>query len=412
MSKYHIYWILAAVIAVSSCTPKTTGVLRSPDVAPGTVGRPADPTVKEAEKKKTETVTKKAETQNIALLLPFQLDKMSTNALSATDVKRSELALDFYQGFQLGLEEVSKKAEQFSLEVVDSKDDPGQNALLARSEKISNATIIVGPVYPQEIKSFGNNFDNKNILQVSPLAATMPTEFNLPNLVSLTPPISVHMRAISSQVAENYRNDDVIIVYNANNNDHRQFINGFLSDIRERLPEGNIISVSSTTQMNEQLSAGRTHHIITGTTDRTQLRVLLDNMSESHVNGNFAFRLYGHPLWDRLDFSSFSSFNNFSPTITSESNLRPLSSKVRNFQQKYKHRFGIDPSDHSYKGYDAGTYFGSLLSKYGDDYANHVQNEVYEGIYNIYKFNRNERWGFVNFGLTIKTYRGGSFNHL
>lgn len=410
MNRNYLYWILIALFAVSSCTPKSTGVLRSPDASPGTVGRPTDPAGKEAEKEKTEA--KKSQTQNIALLLPFQLNKMSTSALSATDVQRSALALDFYQGFQLGLEEISKKAEQFSLEVVDSKDDPGQNALLARSDKISNATLIVGPVYPQEIKSFGNNFDNKNILQVNPLAATMPTEFNLPNLVSLTPPISVHMRAISGQVADNYRKDDVIIIYNANNNDHRQFINGFLSDIRERLPEGNIVSVSSTTQLNEQLSAGRTHHIVTGTTDRTQLRILLDNMNNSYVNENYTFRLYGHPLWDRLDFSSFSNFSNFNPVITSESNFRSLSSKVRNFQQKYKHRFGVDPSDHSYKGYDAGAYFGSLLLKYGEDYANHVQEEVYEGIYNTYKFNRNERWGFVNFGLSIKAYRAGSFNHL
>lgn len=410
MKRYYLYWILIAIIGVSSCTPKSTGVLRSPDVSPGTVGRPADPSATKTEK--TEEDAKKSSATNIALLLPFQLDKISANALSAEDVKRAALALDFLQGFQIGLEEVSKKEGEFSLIVEDSKDDPAQNALLARSDKIAEASLIVGPVYPQEIKSFGNNLNNKDVLQVNPLAATMPTEFNLPNLVSLTPPIGVHMRAIAAQVVKNYREDDVVIVYHTNNNDHRQFINGFMNDLRERLPEVNIIAVSSTSELNEQLQTGRTHHVVTGTTDRTQLRILLDNMSDSYVHEGFTFRLYGHPLWERLDFSPFPNFSHFQPLITSESHFRPLSSKVRDFQQKYRHRFGVDPSDHSYKGYDAGSYFGSLLSKYGDDYASHLESEVYEGIYNTYKFNHNERWGFVNFGVSIKTYRAGSFNLL
>src|SRR5690606_38992338 len=143
-----------------------------------------------------------------------QLDQVTTSSILEKDVKRSALALDFYQGFQLGLEETSKDGKNFFLHVLDSRDDDIQNATLAKSETVKEATVVVGPVYPKEIKSFGQHLTNKNALQINPLAASMPTEFNLPNLVSLTPSIKVHSNAIGRAVAQEYAVGDVIILYN------------------------------------------------------------------------------------------------------------------------------------------------------------------------------------------------------
>lgn len=411
MNKIFLYILFATLLATYSCTPRSTGVLRSPDVPAGTVGRPADEReVDDEVVERDEAKEPKSISQNIALLLPFQLNKMSTSALSEADVKRSALALDFYQGFQLGLEKISRKEGHLDLHVLDSRDDPGQSTLLARSEDVNNASLVVGPIYPQEIKSFGSNFQNKHVLQVNPLAATMPTEFNLPNLVSITPPISVHMRAISAQVEESYRRGDIIIVYNTSNADHRRFISGFLGDIRERLPEADIVSVSTVSQLNEQLLLGQTNHIVTGTTDRAQIRELIDNIDDRYMNADYRFNLYGHPLWDRLDFSAFRSFSSFNPVITSETHFYAFSAEVRQFEESYKTRFGVPASDHAYKGYDAGVYFAYLLDKYGEDYAEHIVDEPFKGIYSTYKFNKNDRWGYVNFGLTLKTYRAGTFS--
>lgn len=414
----YLIAFLAAAVAVSSCSPKTTtGVLRSPGQTAGKVDGARDQAQVGREDKSTdreEPLSEKSKLYaggTIALILPFQLDRVASNAVSEEDVKRAALALDFYQGFQMGLQQLAKAGKRVELQVLDSRDNAGHNTNLARSQEIMDASLIVGPVYPAEIKAFhaGANNTNRHVLQVNPLAATMPTEFNMPNLVSVTPPISIHMRAVSAELAKQYKEGDVVIIYNAANSDHQQFIQGFPDEIKERLPYAEVISVSSPTQLNDKLTTGAVYHIVSGTTDRNQLKGLLNVMDERSLADNLEFRLYGHPLWSRVDFSSYSNFTYYRPIITSESHLNPLSNATRSFQSAYKDAYGVEPSDHAYKGFDSGTYFGNLLQKYGRDYADYLNKETFEGLYSSYKFNRNDRWGYVNFGVGLMEYRFGKF---
>ncbi len=413
----YLIGFFAAALAVSSCSPKTTtGVLRAPGQSTGRVDGKNDPSEADREDKSRDTevaVSSKARMYpggTIALLLPFQLDRVASSAVSEEDVKRSALALDFYQGFQMGLQQTAKSNKRVELQVLDSRDNAGHNANLALSQEIKEASLIVGPIYPAEIKAFSASLPpNKRVLQVNPLAATMPTEFNLPNLVSVTPPISIHMRAISAELAKSYKEGDVILIYNSANSDHQQFIQGFPADIKERLPYAEVISVSSPSELNDKLNSRVVYHVVSGTTDRNQLKAMLNVMDERSLADNLEFRLYGHPLWSRVDFSSYSNFTFYRPVITSESHLNPLSSAARDFQSAYKNAYSVDPSDHAYKGYDSGRYFGNLLQKYGSDYAEYINKETFEGLYSNYKFNRNDRWGYVNFGVSLMEYRFGQF---
>src|SRR5690606_34634666 len=131
----------------------------------------------------------------IALLLPFELDKANQHAPSAADIKRSALALDFYQGFKAGLDALSAEGANFKLNVMDTRDDTGENARIAKLDEVQDAALVVGPVYPKEIQVFGFNAKLEHALQISPLAASMPSEFNLSNLVTITAPLPVHVRS-------------------------------------------------------------------------------------------------------------------------------------------------------------------------------------------------------------------------
>lgn len=411
MKRNNVLWACCVTLLVASCAPKG-GVLRSPSQSAGNVGNnnSTDSTeVTDGRSDADETAAPLLPSANIAMVLPFQLDKIGGAGVTEEDVKRSSLALDFYQGFQLGLNETIEDGELVSLHVLDSKDSPADAAAIAQSEDANAASVVIGPIYPQEIKAFGQSLRNKNVIQVNPLAATMPTEFNLPNLLSITPPISVHMRAIAAQVIERYRTDDAVIVYNVSNNDHQQFINGFVAEIKQRNPEINVLMVSSPAQLAESLNAFATNHVITGTTDRNQIKSLMAKLDELYIQENYTFRLYGHPLWERFDFSAYPHFAAYDPLITAESHFDSMSGVARGFDRSYQESFGVNPSDYAYKGYDAGRYFGFLISKYGSDFSSHIKDEVFRGLYSDYKFNYNDRWGYVNFGVTVKNYFSGKF---
>ncbi|PRD56434.1 hypothetical protein C5749_04070 [Sphingobacterium gobiense] len=405
-------WALVLLLFLGACSPKTR-VLKSPDHRGGNVGGtiPKEEKPEGVDKEKTVEDARRAEAarNSVALILPFQLDKISPRTLLKEDVNRSAIALDFYQGFQLGLDELAQEGRSFSLNVVDSRDSEVRNQYVAKSEEISNAALIVGPVFPKEITSFGTHLSNKNVLQVNPLAATRAREFNLPNLVSLTPSIDVHTKAMAERVARDYKTGDVVIIYNTSDNDGRQFLNGFLSELRKVNSSAQVRSVSSVPQLNEEISLTGTNLIVAGTTDRFQLRSFVSNLEAKSSQEYYVFRVYGHPLWERIDFSIYERFGDFRPIITAESHLKTWTREAKEFKENYYSLYGVSPSDHSYKGYDAARYFGNLLAKYGDNYPEHITKEKFEGLFSAYMFDYNESWGFVNKAVSFKSYQGSSF---
>lgn len=411
-NRFFLLAIVSIFLFLGACSPKTR-VLKSPDVSGGNVGgtlpKEEQPEIEDREASVDDIRKIEAEKNTVALVLPFQLDKLVPSSLSKEDVSRSAIALDFYQGFQFGLDELAQKGRSFSLHVVDSRDNASYNQSIAQSEAVTNAALIVGPVFPKEITAFGTHQPNKNVLQVNPLAATKALEFNLPNLVSLTPSINVHTKAVAERVARDYKTGDVVIIYNTADNDGRQFLDGFISELKTANPTVQVRSVSSIPQLNEQLTLTGTNLVVAGTTDKFQLRSFISNLESKSVEEFYMFRVYGHPLWDRIDFSVYNHFSDFQPVITTESHLKGWARSVKEFKDQYYTLYGVQPSDHSYKGYDAARYFGNLLAKYGDNYRDYITKEKFEGLFSTYAFDYNQGWGFVNQAVSFKSYQGASF---
>ncbi|MFD1770031.1 ABC transporter substrate-binding protein [Sphingobacterium suaedae] len=414
LSGNKLFLALGIALTLGACSPKV-GVLKSPDHRGGNIGSTTTSTDKQSSKKESETtkeaVTKKKELleNSISLVLPFQLDRLTPHVLSKEDVKRSAIALDFYQGFQLGLDELAKQGKSFSLNVIDSRDNETQSMMIAKSEDIAGSNLIVGPVYPKEISAFGTGLSDKGVLQINPLAASKASEFNLPNLVSLTPSIDVHTKAMATRVAKDYSVGDAIIIYNTSDNDGRQFLSGFISELKRVKPSIQVISVSSVAQLNDALTVSGTNRVVAGTTDKYQLRTLLNGLDKKTSETYVTINLYGHPLWDRIDFSSYTNFANFNPVISAESHLKNWANDVKRFKNSYYTLFGVNPSDHSYKGYDAAKYFGGLLAKYGNSYPEYITKEQFVGLFSSYDFDRNEQWGYINHAVSFKVYKGGGF---
>src|SRR5690606_3935401 len=192
--------------------------------------------------------------------------------------------------------------------------------------------------------------------------------FNLSNLVSLTPPIRMHMLAIADLVATNYQEDDVVLIFDGRDNDHRQFIAGFEQELKEKNPLIKIVHAATEAEVSRSMPDLGTAFVVSGTTEKEKLRTLISILNREIEDGS-SIKLFGHPLWERFDFKPYDNFYRMEPTITAESHLKVWNSAVQNFQRSYKSNFKVEPSDFAYKGYDAGRYFVTLINKYGADYA-------------------------------------------
>ncbi len=408
-------WVAALVaLCLASCTTKKSTVLRSPSSGQGEQQTAVTKPVVDKDK----TIAKVGDIQDvnghavknnrIALLLPFELSGIA-GTITKEDVERSSLALDFYQGFQLGLDKIAKEGALFDLQVIDSRDNVAYNATLGTSVNVKDAVLVVGPVYPREIKSFGQTFANKNVLQVSPLAATMASEFSLPNLVSITPSIRTHSETLAKYVADQYYTGDQILVYDAGDDESKQFLVNFVSEISKANAQAKVKTVMSVNELNNSLVLTGTNHVISGTANKNLVKGLLDAMDERFLNPGNQFKLYGHPNMAKLSFENFENMDFYGLTITSSNLVNESDSDTRKFIGNYKSAYKVDPSEFSYKGYDAALYFGRLIHKYGVDYVSRMTQDKFSGLNSDYKFEFYPKWGYANRALGIMVYHNKKF---
>jgi len=405
-SKYLVG--IAALLLIAACTPKVR-VLRGP-------GSKTPPkTVEPAEKEKPSEVVTEKEAVNvnpIALLLPFELDKANPHAPSAADIKRSALALDFYQGFKLGLDALANEGANFKVDVLDTRDDVGENARIAKLEEVQDAALVVGPIYPKEIQVFGFNASLKNALQISPLAASMPSEFNLPNLVTTTAPITVHVKALAAHIVNQYQAGDVVILYNTQDAASRQFLAPLKAEIQRLKKQVRVAEVEDEASLESSVHLSGRNLVVLATTNRYQISPILAHLRKLQEELSYRIQLFGHPNWSKLEFDESDGLAGFRTRITSSYYVDRGDAEVRRFDQRYHTEFGVAPTEFAYKGYDAAYYFGGLLAKYGAEYREHIVSETYEGLHNAFKFEYNPAWGYVNNAISILQYGSGDFQPL
>lgn len=411
-NKINFALFCALLFFVTSCGVKkktSSPVLKSPDYEAVDEGAKEEAERKEEEERKKEELEEELVIDNkIALLLPFQLQKINFHNLSKEDIKRSYVALDFYQGLEIGLNEIVDEDNRFLLDVLDTRDEDGQNHMLASAIETEEASLIIGPIFPNEIKSFGNAKKDRKTLQVNPLAASLPSEFSLENLVSLTPSIEVHAHGLAKKIAENVRNNEWIVLLNVGDNRSKQFIH----HVRNYLESGHkyqIRVVDKVDDLKDYLDEYEKNHVVLGSTDNFIMNMTLSTLEDQFVKDNKDIQLYGHPNWSKINFRAYDYFASFNPIITSDSHLDEQTSQARQFARQYQEKYGIEPSEISYKGYDAALYFGNLIKKYGKDIEGELLQNKYNGLYSDYSFDFNQNWGYENTYVNYLYYRNGSF---
>lgn len=402
LSGSKLFFLLASLSLVIGCKPKVR-VLQAPD-------RAETPDVKDVDDKRIdEDKAPDARLyQDIALLLPFQLDK-ARNVPSNADIKRAALALDFYQGFQLGLNAVAKRGIDFRLNVVDTRDDAHHTQQLSHQELLQQAMLVVGPVYPKEIKAFGDAVSSRSVLQISPLAASAPSDFNNPNLVTITAPLSVHVDVLAARIAERYRSGDGVLLYETSDESNQRFLSLLKTSFRKNHPKLIVQHVVNHEELVNGLRQSGNNFVVCGSTNRFQLLALFDHLRLAQDGNSKSIQLFGHPNWDKLDLGEAADLGQFNTCITSSYYIDASASAVRDFDRSYQQEFQVKPTEYAYKGYDAAQYFGLLIEKHGADYAKYLQTATYDGLHNSFQFEHNATWGYVNTSLRILEFRNGRF---
>ncbi len=371
--------------------------------------KPGDTKVPPVSQKPEEVRPEKREVDHsLVLLLPFELNTINLKTAGVKEIGKAELAVDFYQGFKLALDSLSRNGHNYKLQVFDTQDQETRVVNLARAASVKENEIIVGPIFPEALSTFSEFYEpDISKLIVSPLAASMPAQFRNPNLVTINNSVDQHGWKIADYINRNYRPEQVnIVLVNTRKTDDEKFSAPLRKYINE-LSKGKfkITERPNAIGLQTYLSTSKNNLVIISSSDRTFLIPTIDKLYKLTTE-NYTIELFGHPNWVKSAFLDGAKMQALKTKLSSSYFVDYKVSNVKHFIARYRDEYGFEPSEFSFKGFDIGYYLGSLLAKYGKGYASHLTGETYNGLHNDFRFTKDPQLGYRNTELMILSYRG------
>lgn len=385
-------YIILLMVLFSACSPKIKPTVN----------------VKPAPKKTESPVSERKFTEaNIALLIPFKLNELNLKIANKASIERSAMAIDFYQGFKLGIDSAASSGLNFKIHVYDSQDDDAEIGTLFKNENFKHSNLVVGPIFPQGLKYIAT-FSRQNKLPiVSPLAASDPVEFNNPNLISVVNNINLHAQKISDFISRNYdAQKSIVVIINPKKAADEQFAESLKPYFNQAKQQFVTQEYTSVAAMETKMIKNRQYIVIVTSSDKSFVTPTIDKLVKLKrlKTGGYPIDLFGHPFWIKQNYNT-DKLQLLNTVITTSYRVNYQDNRVINFVKKYRSAFSFEPSEYSFKGFDIGIYFGKLLSKYGEDYLKYVTREFYHGLHNDFSFVYNPQLGYINTNLMLLRYK-------
>ncbi|RZK68507.1 MAG: amino acid ABC transporter substrate-binding protein, partial [Pedobacter sp.] len=344
---------LLGLLFLAACSPKVVPEKKYPVTPAPDRDRREKPVLEE----KPIVIEKKVKPEmTISLVLPFDLSTLNYKTANSKDLTKAELAIDFYQGFKMAMDSVANNSEtNFKLQVYDSKDDPANIAILASKAGIKNSDLIVGPIFPNGITAFAKYSKAMQVLTVSPLAASDPSAFNNPYLVSINNSLDQHAYKALSFIKSDLKAKKIVLIRSGQADEYKYavpFKKG-LDSLAKGISFSEIgIKAVGYENVFKSLSPVGLNVVVLPSTERSFLMAITKELVK--LSANFRIAVIGHPSWEKLQFLDVATLESINAHITSSYKVEYKTARVNNFIRNYRANFNLEPGEFAFKGFDTG----------------------------------------------------------
>jgi hypothetical protein len=397
--KISFYLLVLAVGSYAACSPKIT----KPVVKPV-----KDNEVVEKKEKPAEKFTE----ANIAVLVPFKLNQINLKTATKAQIDRTDMAIDFYQGVKLGFDSAAAAGLNFKLNIYDTKDDNAAIAAVLNKSAVKNSNLIIGPVFPEGVKYITNFSMTNDLPVVSPLAASKPSEFNNPKLISIVNNINQHAEKVADYIGTRFQSSNsIVVLINPKRTSDEQFASPLRARFQQKYPNHIVQEFTSTYIFETKMIKNKRYAVVICSDDAAFVKPSIDKLYKlkNLRTGGYDLNLFGHPTWVKQTYN-LDQLQNLNTIVSTSYKIDYKSTAVINFIKKYRAQFKFEPSEYSFKGFDIGFYFGKMLSKHGVDYLDFITKEKYKGLHNSFEFAYNPQYGYYNTELMLLQYRNLNLN--
>ena len=380
--------LLTFIAVLASCSPKITKPV---------VKTPAKPVEQKAATKFTQG--------NISVFVPFQLNKFNLKTVTKAQIGKADMAIDFYQGLMLGIDSAANEGLNFKVNVFDTRDDNSQLAGLIKRDAVKSSNLLIGPIFPDGIKYMTGFSEANKLPLISPLAASKPSEFNNPYLISVVNDIEQHGIKVADYVAKQYKADQTIVVLiNTKKSSDEAFAAPIRKQFAAKHPNFVVQEFSSTYVLETKMVKGKKYAVVVCSDDAPFVAPSLTKLHRLKNIAGYPIQVFGHPNWAKQTYN-IDQLQNLQTVVSSSYHIDYKNNKVVNFIKAYRAKYEFEPTEYAFKGFDVGYYFGKLIAKHGPSYADFIIKENYKGLHNDFDFAYDAEYGYYNQHLMMLAYR-------
>ena len=360
---------------------------------------------------KSQPVTKKLESIDAALVLPFQLDVAGG---------QQALMVEYYEGFLLAVDSLKREGVNINLHVFDTGERTASlDALLAKPE-LKQMDIIFGPGHAEHVKPISDFCQENGIRLVIPFTSKESEVFTNPHIYQINTPQSYLYAQVYKLFADQFAAYNIVFVEINDVKDKTDYIKGLKLELDTRgighktIPMPEIVEETKGTGEDKEeviTVPGLTnaldstkHNIIIPTsgtnTALTQLLPLIQLVVRTD-EVPYQVHLFGYPEWQKYYNDHLQAFYELDTYFYSSfytNNLLPSSKAFHNkFRSLFNKEMHLTYPKYGMLGFDTGYYFLRGLSRYGSKLEENLPKYDIVPVQTGFHFERVNNWGgFIN----------------
>ena len=352
-------------------------------------------------------------TTNISLLLPLYLDlNDSTEASRLSEqpeelYEKSEIALQFYEGFLLALDTLKQLGYNVNLKVTDTENRPWKVRGLVQKETLKDADLIVGPFYSKVFSEVASYAYKNCIPLVSPTIKGSGIIKNNPYVFKMIPSDESMVFGMGRYLSQSDSTNNMILHYGAGDEQSLlwQFRQGLKSGDKNpaNFPAYDIYKTGSDSIRNRLSLTGRNNLVILSN-NQVKLAGLIRKISnwteDAYIVGFAPNRWTG---FKNLEIDHFDELRIHMPTAFY---IDYAKLEVEAFVQKFRAKFNGEPSSFAFRGYDLAMHFIRNLESIKSDGPEFMQSVQETGFQSAFGWKRLTDGGFENTQVRMVDYTG------
>jgi len=367
--------------------------------------------------------SKKLNSYNIALMIPFYLDNIYQINLDDPDIKDKDTDdytsftfVQYYEGILMAVDSLKKIGFSARIYVYDVDDDTAATLKILENTELPKMHLIIGPFFENSLNVVARFAKKYNIKVVDPVSADDDILKGNPNVFNAFPSVNMQLKQLAAFIVERYPGSPVAIVHN-NIENEKNYLTVFKTALNNELKKAGkiensfkevVYNTAGVTGIARYFSNTDTNIVVTLTNGEIFITNYVSGIN--NIYDKYKMIIFGLSSWRNFDNIETEYMQNIHLHLFSSSFVDYMDNNVKNFILKYRDQYKTEPDKYAFQGFDIAMFFFKALNDYGINFDKCIDKTGNAYLQSNYKFVRTgENDGFENSFLNIFRYEDYKF---